>query len=171
MANEARARAPKTSPMDGKLVSSNQAPPMPVQAYSPQTAIAFMDSLARRFNADDLADKLHGMMDAMLPPIQTRNGKLIERPDNSTRLRAIEFVYAYVVGRPIERQQIVTSQHGGTIEDIINKAATSPVFAKTARNLLQNLLESLPEDDSKTPRPAVDVGRGAEAADGGVTGS
>lgn len=146
MAKEDRARVHKT-PKEGRLVSTKQAPPMPVQAYSPATAISFMDALARRFSADDLADKLHEMMEAMHPPITTRDGKLIERPDSATRLRAIEFVYAYVVGRPIERQQIVTSQQGGTIEDLINKAATSPVFAKTARNLLQNLLESIPDTD------------------------
>lgn len=146
MAKEDRARVHKT-PKEGKLVSTKQAPPMPVQAYSPATAISFMDALARRFSADDLANKLESLMGAMLPPIMTKDGALIERPDNSTRLRAIEFVYAYVVGRPIERQQIVTSQQGGTIEDLINKAATSPVFAKTARNLLQNLLESIPETE------------------------
>ena len=146
MAKEDRARAPKT-PKEGKLISTKQAPPMPVQAYSPATAVTFMDALARRFSANDLADKLESLMGAMLPPNMTKDGALIERPDNSTRLRAIEFVYAYVVGRPIERQQIVTSQQGGTIEDLINKAATSPVFAKAARNLLQNLLGSIPETE------------------------
>lgn len=45
------------------------------------------------------------MLDAETPPIVTKDGKILVRPDNSTRLRALEFIYAYVVGRPIERQQ------------------------------------------------------------------
>ena len=133
--NNSSARASKA----GKLVKPARAPEMPVQAYSPSTAISFMNTLASRFDPNELADRLRDLMDAELPPIMTKDGTIITRPDNSTRLRAIEFIFAYVVGRPIERQQIVTQSTGGTMEDFAERLAQSPVLRKTLRGLLDGL--------------------------------
>lgn len=135
--NQSHARAP--SGKEGKLVSPKAAPPAPVEVYSPKVAIAFMDTLARRFNPDDLADRLEAMLDAETPPIVTKDGKILVRPDNPTRLRALEFIYAYVVGRPIERQQIVNQTTGGSLEDFMAKCQASPVFRDTVLRMLEGM--------------------------------
>ena len=71
----------------------------------PQASLKFMETLARRFDPEDLADILAEIMQAETPPIVTKDGLVVTRPDYRTRLEGLKFAYAYVVGRPVERQQ------------------------------------------------------------------
>jgi len=87
-----------------------------------------MDELARRFHASELADKLEAIMSATTPPIVTRDGDVVTRPDYPTRLRAIDLTLAYLVGRPIERTLAIRAGKPQTPESLLDDAAKSPAM-------------------------------------------
>lgn len=102
-------------------------------------AVRIMEALARRFDAEELCDRIQDGLDAMTPGIVTKDGKVITRPDYSTRLRYIELLMAYQVGRPIERQMTINASPPATLEDLLEKARKSPVFRATLQDILRGL--------------------------------
>ena len=104
-----------------------------------QASTALMDALCRRFTPDSLCDTLAAGLEAMTPPIVTKAGEVLSKPDYATRLRYLELAFAYQVGRPIERQMVIQSSPPATLEDLMEKARASPVFRKTLLDLLSSL--------------------------------
>lgn len=119
-----------------KLPSKNLAPPVihPVDAGR-----AIMEVLARKFTPDDLMRRLEEGLDAMTPPISTKDGNIVTRPDFPTRHRYIETILAYLVGRPVERQEIISRSAPATLDDLLAKARSSSVFREAMLNVLRRL--------------------------------
>lgn len=138
--NSAHAHAHK-GPKSGKLVSQNAAPETMVTV--PQASLKFMETLARRFDPDKLADKLDEIMQAETPPIVTKDGLVVTRPDYRTRLEGLKFVYAYVVGRPVERQEIINHRPPASMDDLLEQAKKSPVFLRTLMGMLQDMADEI----------------------------
>ena len=87
-----------------------------------------MAELAARFPATKLADRLEALMDAMTPPILTRSGEIVTKPDCSTRLKAIDLTLSYLVGRPIERSLSIRAEQAQTPEALLEEARKSPAM-------------------------------------------
>lgn len=115
------------------MVSANLAPPFIPPASSSQ---AITEALARRFEPEDLCNRIQEGLDATIT-ITTKDGKVHTREDHSTRLRFLELVFAYQIGRPIERQMVINATPPATLDDLMEKARSSPVFRKTFMELLQ----------------------------------
>lgn len=106
-----------------------------------------IDELARRFPASALADKLESIMSATTPPILTRDGDVVSRPDYPTRLRAIDLTLAYLVGRPIERTMSIRAEKPQTPDALLEEATKSPA-------MLDMLLEALSAAKAKSQATA-----------------
>ena len=132
-------RAPALS--TAGLVSPSIAPTFTPAASTSQ---AITEALARRFKPEELCDRIQEGLDAVIS-ITTKDGKVLMREDHSTRLRFLELVFAYQIGRPIERQMVINATPPATLDDLMEKARSSPVFRKTFLGLLQSM------DDEETP--------------------
>ena len=100
---------------------------------------AVIAELSRRFPAAALGQKLEALMEAMTPPIMTKDGKIISRPDYSTRLRAIDLTLSYLVGKPIERTMSLRAERPMTMEDIEKMASDSPALCSTLVAVLSRI--------------------------------
>lgn len=127
----------RTSSKPGKLVTINQAAPVGQMMSTAGTRM--METLAARFEPEQLCLLLEDLLNAETPPIIDKAGVVHVRPDNTTRLRALEFVFAYIVGRPIERQQIIRSNAPASMDDLIARAERSPVFAASLMQVLERI--------------------------------
>jgi hypothetical protein len=105
-------------------------------------ARAVMDALAGRFTPEVLCAKLEDLM-GFEKTYMNRNGDTISSPDGTVQLKAVETIIAYLVGRPIERQQVMTVAQPATMNDLLDKARKSPVFRSTLRQLLDGLEASV----------------------------
>jgi len=130
---DGRARTSKP----GKLVSINQA--APVGQMMSVAGTKMMETLAARFEPEQLCLLLEDLLNAETPPIIDKAGNVHIRPDNGTRMRALEFVFAYIVGRPIERQQIIRANAPASLDDLIERAEKSPIFAQSLMALLERI--------------------------------
>jgi hypothetical protein len=112
----------------------------PVYTPSTSSSQAITEALARRFAPEELCDRIQEGLDAVIS-ITTKDGKVHVREDHSTRLRFLELVFAYQIGRPVERQMVITSTPPATLDDLMEKARSSPVFRQTFLRLLQDMDE------------------------------
>ena len=135
--SEANANRGRTSSKPGKLVSINQA--APVGGMMSVAGTKMMETLAARFEPEQLCLLLEDLLNAETPPIIDKAGNVHVRPDNTTRLRALEFVFAYIVGHPIERQQIRHAKAPASLDDLVERAEKSPVFAQSLMALLERI--------------------------------
>ena len=85
-----------------------------------------------------------------------RDGK--EHPDFRTRLAAQQLRLHYLLGRPIERQQIVTAQVGESADDIVARLRESPAL----QDALARMIEDAGLAVEQSPRPLPVVGAGDE---------
>ena len=97
----------------------------------------FMTALQERFQPDQLFDRLEDAMLAESP--FASNGITEYRPDWSARLKALDMAFAYQIGRPIERQQIISSNAPMSFDDLKKLAQNSPVFRETLISMLRDL--------------------------------
>jgi len=93
---------------------------------------AIIAELSRRFTPEKICNRLEALCDAMTPPIKTKDGNLVSRPDCSTRLRALDMLLAYLVGRPIERSMSIRADKPVTWDDMQREASQSPAMRETA---------------------------------------
>lgn len=123
-----------------------------VEIRLPDAARQMMATLARRIDPETLCNRIEEGLEAMTPPIQTKDGKIISRPDYATRLRYIDMAFAYLVGRPVERQEVITGKAPASLDDLVARAQQSPVFRDTMLALLQRLADAAPpESESRRP--------------------
>lgn len=73
--------------------------------------------------------------DALTATQTTRSGTV--EPDHKTRLQAATLALAYKVGRPIERQQVLTAKIGDTDADFIERLAHSPALRAALRDAVE----------------------------------
>lgn len=103
-----------------------------------------MDSLAARYTPESLIDELDEMSQAVVVYTNSK-GVVGSKPDYPTRFRSLELRFAYLIGRPVERQEIIKHSPPASIETLLEDAKRSPVFRKT----LIDLLQSLTKDEEK----------------------
>lgn len=101
----------------------------------------FMRAMQERFPASLLFDRLEDAMTACT--VAKVEGAKYWRPDWGVRLKGLETAIAYLIGRPIERQQIMSSTAPASWEDILKLAGKSPVFRDTLMGMLREM-ESAP---------------------------
>ena len=83
--------------------------------------------------AAEIARHLHTIMrEAVIV-----NSKGIEATDYRTRLAAAQLALHYVVGKPVERQQILTANVGPTDSDLIERLAHSPALRAAIRDAVE----------------------------------
>ena len=89
-------------------------------------------AIADKFGDNKMADMLYELCEA---ECLTRGGHKI--PDNRTRLAALSLVMAYLIGRPVERQEIVNvnldadSSHG-----MMERLKSSPALRAQLKRML-----------------------------------
>lgn len=97
-----------------------------------------MDALAARYSPESLLDELEEMSTAVVTYTNSK-GIVNSKPDYPTRFRSLELRFAYLIGRPVERQEIIKHSPPASIETLMADAKRSPVFRATLIDLLQNL--------------------------------
>lgn len=113
-----------------------------VEIRLPDASRRMLEALARKITPEKLCARILEGLDATTPPIKTKDGNIVSRPDYATRLRYVEMSYAYLVGRPVERQEIITGKAPASLDDLIARAEQSPVFRDTMLALLQRLADA-----------------------------
>lgn len=107
-------------------------------------ASRLMQEFARRFTGslcDDLDELSHAETE-----VESKSGEIIVKPEWSIRMRATELKLAYLIGRPIQRQQVLQAQVQPGYEDLVAEARRSPAFRSTLRDLLREI-EAQPGGD------------------------
>jgi hypothetical protein len=107
-----------------------------------------MLTLAREFPPSALVVKLNAMLEAT-ESYTSSTGKVITRPNWTPRAKALELLLAYIVGRPIERQQIIKTSAPATLDDLMAQAEASPVFLESLLSLLNHLKAKRGGQDEK----------------------
>ena len=75
------------------------------------------------------------LSDAMAATMTTRSGTV--EPDHKTRVQAATLTLAYKVGRPIERQEVVSVNVGASADsDIAARLQHSPALRRMFRKML-----------------------------------
>lgn len=97
-----------------------------------------MMMLASEYAPERLKEKLNEMLEAT-ETYTNAKGVGYTRPLWSVRAKAVELLLAYIVGRPIERQQIIKTSAPATLDDLIAQAEASPVFLDSLLSLLGHL--------------------------------
>ena len=97
-----------------------------------------MAKLSATYTAEALIDELDALTSATID-YTNKKGETYSRPDYVTRLRSLELRFAYLIGRPVERQEIIKHSPPASIETLMADAKRSPVFRATLIDLLQNL--------------------------------
>ena len=111
------------SKVAGRPVDSTQA-----VHYSPK----LIEAIAVRFPVDAIVDLLVSLVNA---EIITKGGHRIA--DNRTRLAAATLMLNYLVGRPVERQEIVTVNVDADSEaGMMDRLAKSPALRASFRKIL-----------------------------------
>jgi hypothetical protein len=89
-----------------------------------------METLATRFTPDFVADKINELCHATH---MTTGGNLI--PDSRAREGGLKLLLAYLVGLPVQRQEIVQVSLNGS--EMRERLATSPAMQEALQKLMQ----------------------------------
>jgi len=110
-----------------------------IRAMAPAT----MAELARRFSPEKIGDLLEELCNA---ESVTNGGRRIA--DNRTRLAAVTLTLAYLIGRPVERQEIISvNLDADSSAGLFERLKASPAL----RSSLKKLLEDVEAVDVETP--------------------
>jgi len=93
---------------------------------------SLIESLSSAFTADRLIDEIRLLLKA---EVVTKCG--ITLPDNRTRLAAVQLLFSYLEGRPVER--IITKSTSQVIDpdaDLSSRLKKSPALRRMMRRLL-----------------------------------
>lgn len=97
-------------------------------------------AIASKFDGDKVADLLEELTQANCV---TNGGKVIA--DNRTRLAALTLTLAYLIGRPVERQEILTVNVDADAEaGLAERLKNSPALRQVFRRVLDEI-ETVPE--------------------------
>ena len=89
-------------------------------------------AIAHRFGNERVADLLDELCGAT---VVTRGGTVL--PDNRTRLAATSLVLAYLVGRPVERQEIVSvNLDADSATGLAERLRSSPALRESLKRLI-----------------------------------
>lgn len=75
------------------------------------------------------------LSEALVATSVSRSGAV--EPDTRSRLAAAQMILDRVLGKPIERQQVVSAQVGCPDGDLIERMVHSPALRSAIRNLLE----------------------------------
>lgn len=94
-------------------------------------------AIANKFGGGKMADMLYELCDAKCI---TKGGH--EIADNRTRLAALSLAMAYLIGRPVERQEILTVNVDADAESgLEERLKSSPALRKVFRRVLDSIEE------------------------------
>jgi hypothetical protein len=113
--SRARAWALDESPRcgDSNGMGQNPGQTLVVAAQKGAKASEIIASLGRLVTADDIASAIHGALKAEVTTWETgEDGKKIptKGPDHKLRLEAGKVALSYLVGMPVQRQEIITKE-------------------------------------------------------------
>lgn len=134
---------PPSKPIHARTrAQDDDAPPQDttIERVSPTTDVALMEALQRSYSPESIIDEIDALAQATVTYV-TKDGREFSKPDFSTRLRAVELKIAYLIGKPIERQEVIQHRAPSTLADLEAKAAKSPVFKAGLKKLLAKLLK------------------------------
>ena len=141
---KAETKAPKkTAPPRARTHATVKLVPVPGMT-NPSKEI--MDALAAKYTPEGLIAELDEMARAVVTYTNSK-GVVNSKPDYPTRFRALELRFAYLIGRPVERQEIIKHSPPASIDSLMADAKRSPVFRATLIDLLQNLTK---DEEAKT---------------------
>ena len=93
-----------------------------------------MSELFRRIPPSRLVDKLERLLDAQM---RTKTGQVVD--DARTQLNAAQLLAYFYIGRPVERQEVVSvSLNPDSALDIEQRLANSPALREQLRLALAN---------------------------------
>jgi len=99
-----------------------------------------LSAIANKFGGETMADMLYELCGA---ECVTNGGKKI--PDNRTRLAALTLAMAYLVGRPVERSEVVTvNLDADATAGLAERLKNSPALRETFRRILDAAEEGAP---------------------------
>jgi len=91
-------------------------------------------AIADKFGGEKIAKLLEELCEA---ESMTNGGKL--RPDHRTRLAAVSLVLAYLIGRPVERQEIISvNLDADSSEGLFERLKASPALRSSLKQLLED---------------------------------
>jgi len=103
------------------------------------------DMIEREFSPECIQAVLADCLVAQ-KPVVLRIGKEAEfsmEPDYATRLKAVELIWSYQLGRPIERQEIITASRPNSPEEVLaylrEQCEKSPSFRASLNGLLSGV--------------------------------
>jgi hypothetical protein len=100
-------------------------------------------AIADKFGGEKIAKLLEELCEA---ESLTNGGKA--RPDHRTRLAAVTLVLAYLIGRPVERQEIVSvNLDADAATGLAERLKSSPALRSSLKKLLEDV-----EDEGATGR-------------------
>ena len=107
-----------------------------LKKYQPAEAnLQITESLFQEFPDSDLIDVLREMLGATRVFVQ-KDGNVIETPDWPARDRAMRLIFEYRLGKPVQRQEIVTHNTNSTA-DVVEMARQNPGFRAALRQILE----------------------------------
>ena len=99
-----------------------------------------MVKLASTYPPEDIVKRLDSMLEAT-ETYTTAKGASYTRPSWGPRAKGLELLLAYIIGRPIERQQVIKTTAPLSLEDLVEQAKASPVFLESLIGLLNRIKE------------------------------
>jgi hypothetical protein len=116
------------------LVStSNRVIPRPMPGKFAET---FQKAIEGVFSEEEIAEAYRGLLWADRVYMD-RHGKELRTPDNQIRAAILKDYLDRTIGRPVERQQVMTFQQPATLETLLERIAESPVLRRTLMEMLQ----------------------------------
>jgi hypothetical protein len=98
-------------------------------------AESFQRCIEGVFSENEIAEAYRGLLSA--EKVFVTSGGLKREPDYTTRLATLKDYLDRTIGRPIERQQVMTFQQPATLETLLERIQGSPVLKKTLLDILQ----------------------------------
>jgi hypothetical protein len=99
-------------------------------------ADSFQRAVEGVFSEEEIASAYRGLMQADRVYMD-RHGNELRTPDNQIRAAVLKDYLDRTIGRPIERQQLITFQQPATLESLLERIQGSPVLRKTLLDILQ----------------------------------
>ena len=110
------------------------ATPIPTPSDLRSAGQETMSELFRRIPPSRLVDKLERLLDAQM---RTKTGQVVD--DARTQLNAAQLLAYFYIGRPVERQEVVSvSLNPDSALDIEQRLANSPALREQLRLALAN---------------------------------
>lgn len=105
---------------------------------------ALMDMMGSRFGPEWMYQKLCEGANAYTVVIVKENGVyqgILKVPNFGVQKQFLELITNHIVGRPIERQQIITAPKTSDLSELISSAQKSPILAETLVKVLQEIID------------------------------